>query len=536
MDIPRPKILIVDDEPNVLLTVGAILRQEGYEINTVASGAEAIAVIHQHHYDLVLTDLKMPGVSGLEVLEEVRNCSPDTVTVMMTGYGSLDSALEAVQLGAYEYLLKPAEVADLKAAVRRALERKRLSEIDALYRITNSLTRARAAEDIQAEVEEGVRTVLNTAQACLVVFDRNHLPIECEESLAAALSEDELLRQLETGSVIRGEENSPCAVRRWAERGGKVSFAIVPGVANGRLVCVLAVDNGDAPYEFHAAALRFLQGLAQQTALALENVSLIAELRKNNSELEAANEKLRELDHLKSQFLAVATHELRTPLSVIVGYNSMLAESLNDRLTEDEKDTLRESVQACKRLIRLVNSMLDVTRIESGAMQMNCTYTDLRQIASNVVALFQAEARRQNVHLSVEMPSQLPAVLVDAERIEQVLVNLIGNALKFTPEGSIIVSVKQNPQTQAVEIAVSDTGVGIANDQQQLIFDEFTQIRRHTAEVPGEGSGLGLAISKRIVEAHDGHLKVESTPGRGSTFRFSIPLRRGRVADQAMSA
>src|SRR5512142_2099048 len=136
----QARILVVDDEPGVLLTTSAVLTGEGYEVTSADGGAAAIAAIHQHHYDLVLTDLKMPAVDGLAVLEEVRKRSPATVTVMMTGYGSVDSALEAVQRGAYEYLLKPTEVADLKAAVRRSLERKRFSEIDTLYRISKTLT------------------------------------------------------------------------------------------------------------------------------------------------------------------------------------------------------------------------------------------------------------------------------------------------------------------------------------------------------------------------------------------------------------
>ena len=137
---------------------------------------------------------------------------------------------------------------------------------------------------------------------------------------------------------------------------GAQSYVFVPGIANGRLICVLCADNGAEPFEFHASAQRFLRALAGQTALALSNAILFAELQRNNQQLAAANAKLRELDKLKSQFLSVATHELRTPLSIILGYNSMLAETLNDRLSEEEKDTLRESVGACKRLIRLVNS------------------------------------------------------------------------------------------------------------------------------------------------------------------------------------
>src|SRR5947209_17422023 len=138
-DSSKAKILVVDDEPNVLLTLTAILQYEGYEVDGAGGGAEAIAAVHQHHYDLVLTDLKMAEIDGLAVLEEVRRSSPQTVTLMMTGYASLDSAVDAVQRGAYEYLLKPVEVPNLKLAVERSLERKRLSEVETLYRVQKNL-------------------------------------------------------------------------------------------------------------------------------------------------------------------------------------------------------------------------------------------------------------------------------------------------------------------------------------------------------------------------------------------------------------
>jgi signal transduction histidine kinase len=261
--------------------------------------------------------------------------------------------------------------------------------------------------------------------------------------------------------------------------------------------------------------------------MALNNASLIAELRNNNHELELANAKLRELDRLKSQFLSVATHELRTPLTVILGYNAMLAESLGDRLSPDEQDALREAVGSCKRLIRMVNSMLDISQIESGRTPMHFDPADLRQLVNGTVALFQNEARQRNLSLSMQIPARLPKVVLDGERVQQVLVNLIGNAVKFTPDGgSVRVAVKYRSDAQQVEISVSDTGIGIAPQQQSQIFEEFGPTRRTH---PEQGAGLGLAISRRIVQAHGGTIRVSSEPGRGSTFEVVLPVHQREV-------
>jgi signal transduction histidine kinase/DNA-binding response OmpR family regulator len=540
MEAPKSKILVVDDEPNVLLTVQAILEREGYDVDALHDPAAALQAIRTRQYDLVLTDLKMPGVDGLAVLAEVRKSSPSTVTVMMTGYGSVDSALEALQLGAYEYLMKPTEVAELKLAVKRSLERKRLSEIDTLYTVGRTISSSLDPNSIVDEVSSAARRVLHVAQASLLTLSGDLTgnpgldPSTTE--LYRLMADPEVLTRLTRGVIITSADALPAA-ESWAIPAGVRSYCLVPGVSQGCLGCVLCAHNGEKEYDFHASAQRFLSALATQTAMALQNATLVAELRRNNQDLEGANTALRELDRLKSQFLSVATHELRTPLTVILGYNSMLAESLQDRLNTEEQDTLREAVEACRRLIRLVNSMLDISQIESGGMRMKFTRADLPQIISGTVTLFQHDVRARGLTLKVDVPSRLPRMLMDAERIHQVLINLVGNALKFTPQGgTITVSLQYAAEAQEVRMTVADSGIGIAPRDQALIFDEFAQIRRQNELRHREGAGLGLAISKRIVQAHDGRIEVSSRLGYGSTFTVILPVKRRQPLQSAVSA
>ena len=325
MSVPEARILVVDDEAHVLLTLQAILQEDGYRVDVASDGNQAIEALRVSHYDLVLTDLKMPGVDGLSVLAEVQKSSPTTVTIMMTGYGSVGSAIEAIQFGAYEYLLKPMEVPELKQAVRRSLERKRLSEVDSLYRVSSAVTTSFDKEKIAEEIEQAAREVLSLASARLITFDRNGVA-ETESMLSSILSERLFATALESGTCVTNQE-CPSVLAQWAELNGISSFAVVPDHGNGRLRCVLLAHNDHDKYEFHASALRYLQALAGQCALALSNASVFAQLQQNNLELESANRKLRELDRLRSQFLGIATHELRTPLTIIMGYNSMLSEA-----------------------------------------------------------------------------------------------------------------------------------------------------------------------------------------------------------------
>jgi signal transduction histidine kinase len=529
MTVPEATILVVDDEPNVLITLRAILREDGYTVDTAPSGEEAIEAIRACKYDLVLTDLKLPGIDGLGVLDEVQKTSPATVTIMMTGYGSVNSATEAVHLGAYEYLVKPMEVTELKQAVRRSLERKRLSEIDTLYRVSTAVTGSHDRDHVAREIAEAARQVLGIASAMIISFRRSGIVEPFVES-TYVFGTQPVKNRLESGAVLTANSDDEL-LSEWAAEQQIQSFAVVPGINQGKLVCVLVAHNNGHPYEFHASAIRFLQSLVGQSALVLSNAGLFAQLQQNNLELEAANRKLRELDRLKSQFLSIATHELRTPLTIIMGYNAMLAEELRDRATAEERELLQESVSACQRLIRLVNSMLDINQIEAGKMTMNFAEADLNGVVRNVVNLFQPEAQRKQIHLSLEVPAHMPRLLIDADRIEQVAINLVGNAMKFTGEGGgIHVSVRYAAAAETVQVAVQDTGVGIAPEDQELIFDEFAQVGRCAANRQREGSGLGLAIAKRIVEAHAGHISLQSLPGEGSTFAFTLPARTAQVS------
>jgi signal transduction histidine kinase/DNA-binding response OmpR family regulator len=533
---PKAKILVVDDEPSILITLRAILEDEGYDVDVAETGSRAIAAVRRSHYDLVLTDLKMPDGDGLEVLAAVRKCSPHTVTIMMTGFGSLDSALEAVQLGAYEYLLKPTEVADLKLAVRRSLERKRLSEIDTLYRVNRAISGALDVEAIVEEISSAAKRVLNVAHASLITFTPELALETCSDGLRPLLQQRELVEALGAGQTVT-RASGLAAGETWREQANVHDFCFAPGLSQGKLVCAVCAHHATEPYEFHASATRFLEALATQAALVLQNVAFIRELRRNNTELEAANRKLKELDELKSRFLSVATHELRTPLTVILGYNTMLAEALEDRLAPQEQETLRESVASCKRLIRLVNSMLDVSRIESGKMEMNLAPCDLRQLVTSVVRFMQPQANARNVALEASLPARLARVTLDSERIQQVLINLIGNALKFTPAGGrVTVAVRLRSDLHALELSISDTGIGIAKADQARIFEEFTQAHQNAGDV--QGSGLGLAISRRIVQAHGGDVSVTSAPGQGSRFTVTLPLAKTkpRSMEHAMSA
>jgi signal transduction histidine kinase len=247
------------------------------------------------------------------------------------------------------------------------------------------------------------------------------------------------------------------------------------------------------------------------------------DLKLSNEELQAANEKLLELDKLKSNFLGIATHELKTPITVIEGYLDSLVDGFAGDLSDVQSGIVEQALISCNRMADLVSDMLDMNRIESGKLPIEKEDGTLAEVVERVAAQMQPLLRQKDIHLVIESECLDTTVHMDKERIFQVFVNLIGNAIKFTPEGgTITVSTVVNSSSRLLETTVTDTGIGIAGDELPLVFDEFAQVGPPGKE---EGTGLGLAICRGIVEAHHGEIRAQSVVGEGSRFTFSLPVK-----------
>jgi PAS domain S-box-containing protein len=246
----------------------------------------------------------------------------------------------------------------------------------------------------------------------------------------------------------------------------------------------------------------------------------ITDRKRAEEELLAAKEAAEEASRLKTAFLSMATHELRTPLTIISGYVELLAESATNHLTSDEREFLEVTQSSTKHLAALVNDLLDFARIEAGRLDIAMRPLDVAEVMERVRLMVAPHAESKGLELSIAVAPGLPPIVADDNRIVQVLFNLIGNAIKFTNEGSV--RVQARPRDAGVEIAVADTGIGIAPEALPQIFDEFHQAESGTTRRFG-GTGLGLAIVKRLVEMHGGTIAVESEVGAGSCFTLWFP-------------
>src|SRR5713226_4200314 len=396
----QPKVLVVDDEESVVVTIKAILQLDGYNVETTTSGVKARKMVRDVDYDLVLTDLRLEDGDGLEVLKAVRESHPETITIMLTGYASLESAIQALRAGAYDYLVKPSEVEELRATVARGIERRRL------------------------------------------------------------------------GQELR---------------------------------------------------LRVVE-------LADLNASLQRRIDEATAELKERYEQLKELDRMKSQFLSIASHELKTPITAMSGFLQVALRRVR-RLSEGAgaasvADGLRGTTEQLEvvyrqttRLARLVDELLDVSRIQTGRIEFRYGDVDMGELANEVATRMQLTTTTHSISVTRDSQS---VVTADRDHLEQVLNNLLTNAIKYSPSGGAITIDVRPEQDGGVRLSVTDEGIGIPEKELDAIFGLFYRSPDRAAR-DAAGMGLGLYISKEIVVRHGGRIWAESAGTKGSTLNVVIP-------------
>ena len=290
---------------------------------------------------------------------------------------------------------------------------------------------------------------------------------------------------------------------------------------DGAIGCILL--RKPEPGAFTPRQIELLETFAAQAVIAIENVRLFTEIQEKSHQLEVASQH-------KSQFLANMSHELRTPLNAIIGYTEMMADGLYGEVGEKAQGVLERVQNNGRHLLGLINDVLDLSKIEAGQLTLTVEPYSAADMVATVLSATESLARTKGLALRSAVAPGLPTGNGDARRLTQVLLNLVGNAIKFTDPGSVEVRATQSGDR--FEFAVIDSGFGIAPEDQARIFDEFQQVDNSSTRKKG-GTGLGLSISRKIVELHGGRITVESEVGKGSTFTVTVPINAAAAKDAA---
>jgi GAF domain-containing protein len=319
--------------------------------------------------------------------------------------------------------------------------------------------------------------------------------------------------------ILAQREYTGARVRPMLARLGYRSLLSIPLLRDRQIMGGLTVWRRQAG-DFDPDIVNLLQTFATQSALAIQNARLFREIENKSREIEAANRH-------KSEFLANMSHELRTPLTAIIGFSEVLSQKVFGEMNDKQSEYMDDIISSGRHLLSLINDILDLSKVEAGRMDLDLTKFDVPMAIDNALILIRERATRHGIKVAHHIDEQLGEIVGDERKFKQILLNLLSNAVKFTPEGGRI-DVAAGLNKDSVEISVSDTGIGIAQEHQETIFEEFRQVGTDAAK-KREGTGLGLTLTKKFVELHGGTILVESVIGKGSTFTFTLPLNRENV-------
>ena len=531
--MPDERILIADDEADVLDMCARALSLEGYRICSVQSGFDAIEKVREQPFDLLLTDIKMPGMSGLQAFRIIKQHAPDIVGVAITGYGAVETVIEALKLGMDDFLLKPFSLDELSGAVSKALQKKRLERENARLKALIPLLQLSQAfmtvTDLDALLQQVMQLAVHDTASDLGILMLKNEASQALDARAAvgsdgtevpsgeyALSDSIVKRTVDSGRAVVWQADADQGPFFAVEAGDALVQAAValPLVVKGELIGILGLGKGREGDGFAQSDVELLSVLCSQAATAIQNARLFTQTLN-------AYDKLSALEHLKSEFISIAAHELRTPLSIITTY----ADLLRRKSQAEESDYLDQIANAVDRLTRLMSDMTNLKLLEAGQVELHRTELSLPQLVSGVMERLKPLVTSKGQSIAVRIGEDTPCVEADGPKIELVLQNLISNAIKFTPEGGEII-IEAGASESGVRVAVRDTGSGIPEEEWEWVFKPFFQlesslIREH------EGIGIGLPLAKNLVELHGGRIWVESVPGEGSTFYFTIPSSAG---------
>ena len=299
------------------------------------------------------------------------------------------------------------------------------------------------------------------------------------------------------------------------KRGGFRSILAVPMLRDAEAIGVIVMWRTE-PVPFTDQQIRQVELFADQAVVALENARRSDEVQEKSRQLEVANRH-------KSEFLANMSHELRTPLNAIIGFAGIMQRLMYGPLNDQQRQYVEDILSSGRHLLSLINDVLDLSKIEAGRLELELAEFSLLDVVDSALTLVRERAAHHDIRLAVEVEPDIGSMTADPRKLKQVVLNLVSNAVKFTPDGGWV-GVTARRRDSEIEVAVRDTGIGIAADDRERVFEEFRQVGRDP-ERAREGTGLGLTLTKRFVELHGGRIWVESEPGKGSTFRFTIPMR-----------
>jgi len=522
------KILVADDRPDNLTLMARYLDYEGYDHVEALDGVEAMIKVQDDMPDLVLLDINMPNKDGFTVLEEIRaNPALEHIPVIILSAARLDPAdvQEGLNLGADDYITKPFDRHELMARIRTKLRvkeaediiRRRNRELSLLPEIGKELSARLDITDIVNVVLKRTAETMGAIEGHMMLLgmegqkvERFRISVSDMEESSGQIELDQALfdhiSETHQGMIVKNTMNDP----HWTSHGSTRSAVIAPLFGRRELLGLLFLTHEMENY-FTLEQLLLLQAIASQAAIAIENVRLY----------ENVTQEQKRLEKVKNEFIATASHDLKNPIMSISGYSDLLSKA--GPLNSQQQNFVGHIQNSARNMLELVQNMLQLTEIDLQQMEEKRESFDAIKLLKAVTDEFQVQSQEKHQFLFLEAEKS-PAQITGVPRhIRQVYSNLIGNAIKYTPDNGQV-EIFASTSNGYLEVKIQDTGYGIPASDLPHIFDRFYRVRGgKVSEI--EGNGLGLAIVKSVVEQHSGQIHVQSELDKGTCFIVALPLQ-----------
>lgn len=514
------RILIVDDSATVRLFLKRLISSHGNDTVLAADASQALRLWQEEGpFDLILLDLILPDEDGLQVLRHIRAQDQATPVVVITGHGGVRTALAALRGGADGYLDKEQMTIisstdeffhHLEQAMKLRHARVERDRLERELRRKNEelehmVARLQAAQAALANEHHKLKDVLYSLNELVIVVDQDNRILLVNPMVRSLLNlpEEEIIgKPIEELGL---PENILTQVRRVANSGEALEIELR--------------RDGETPQilKSNLVPMRTNDGRVSGVIVVLRDIT-----------------QERELQQMKEDFYSMITHDLRSPVASLLGFADLLANEYLGPLTPEQREAVETIVRSAQHLQELVNDFLEYSRIEAGFLEVEPRPVDAVRLVEESVAEMMPQAQQKHHRLETVFTERPIMVLADPQRVHQVLTNLLSNAIKYTPEGGhVVVTIARGPE-EAI-ISVRDNGIGIPREEMPYVFERYRRVRNRTARQI-KGTGLGLMIVKEIVEAHGGHIWVESGLGKGSVFTFTLPLHESRTQPENRDA
>ncbi|MBN2553377.1 MAG: response regulator [Spirochaetales bacterium] len=473
------RVLVVDDEEGMREGMRRVLERSSFRVDLAENGEEAINLLEANAYDLALVDLKMPGIDGFEVTRRINETpGRQTVVVIVSALATVEAAMEVTRQGAFDFLVKPFNPKDLKEVVERAVKQRRLILERETY-LTELAGERNLSRQLINSMHEGV-VVLNInrepvlmnpkAESLLSVHYHPQLTLE-DLGLSAEVRQD-------IEGIMASESQKDEARVRWEQmRERMLEIRVNPYLREGKAAGVIVI---------------------------LEDVT-----RQWQAEQD------------KTRFISMVAHELKSPIAAIINYINIILTGMFDDQVGKIHEMMERSKIRGEALLDLIRDLLFLNQSDAGKVEKSIEPLELKAILKDQLEFFRAQADRRGIALSLEAPDGEYTIRADRKDVDRIYMNLISNGLKYNRDGGSLTLVLHQ-EGGSVVAEVRDTGIGMSEDEQKGLFEEFYRVKNpQTSAIPG--TGLGLATVKRIVDEYNGSIRVDSEPGKGSTFTVSLP-------------